>query len=73
MSMNGIRLLAAGILKQAVKDRRDSERTLAARPGSEAALAMRRELDVFFAGAWCRFLVDLCPDLGRNPDEEARR
>lgn len=72
MSIDGIRLLAAGIVKQAVRDRMDSERAISENPGSAAALAMRRELDAFFAGAWFRCLKDINPDIGRA-EKEARR
>jgi hypothetical protein len=72
MNMDGMRMLAAGIARQAAKDRTDSERMLMENPGSAAALARRRELDAFFSGAWFRCLKDINPDIGRA-EKEARR
>lgn len=72
MNMNAIRLLAAGIVKQAMHDRRRARKTLEARPGSENARRMAEDVDSFLASSWFRCLNDISQDMETVIKEELR-
>jgi hypothetical protein len=72
MNMNAIRLLAAGIVKQAMHDRRRARKTLEALPGNENARRMAEDVDSFLASSWFRCLNDISQDMETVIKEELR-